>query len=311
MTVETTRIQVHAAKVRIPAEPADPWSATVRQAVARAWRAKAKLAILAVGLTTRCDRWVLRASSDLARVRELVADEARVVLRDDTIARLDAPWFDENSVYGVRVSFCEGASCDRIHQTLSVRRGEVTRMSLRDPSEDGATAAARRAHHAEAVASAESARENEALLHRRNARYARHALYLGGTTLGLSNGVGLTYNYQPLRSFAVSLGVGTSVFSSLCIFSCPSPITSAGAQAMAHFFSGWQSSNFEFALGVALVETSGAFLYDDGSRGLRVYPSTFLGYRFQPLQGGFLFRVGAAWEYGLALGLHLGLGAAF
>jgi hypothetical protein len=138
---------------------------------------------------------------------------------------------------------------------------------------------------------------------------ARHAIYLGLTSVIVSNGVGLSYSYRPLRGFAVSLGAGLSGFIALS-----SGVAAVGGQMMAHgLFGGAGSHSFELAGGLSVVSTnSGIFCSScDSSSRLAAVPSAFLGYRFHPLDGGFLFRAGVAWEYGLAIGAHLSFGGAF
>lgn len=138
---------------------------------------------------------------------------------------------------------------------------------------------------------------------------ARHAIYLGLTSVIISNGVGLSYSYRPLRGFAVSLGAGLSG-----VIALSSGVAAVGGQMMAHgLFGGAGSHSFELAGGLSVVSTnSGIFCSScDSSTRLAAVPSAFLGYRYHPLDGGFLFRAGAAWEYGLAIGAHLSFGGAF
>ena len=138
---------------------------------------------------------------------------------------------------------------------------------------------------------------------------ARHAIYLGATSLILLNSVGVNYSYRPLRGFAVSLGAGLSA-----LFTGVGGITAVGGQMMAHgLFGGAGSHSFELAGGLSVVSTnSGIFCSScDSSNRLAAVPSAFLGYRYHPMDGGFLFRAGAAWEFGLGVGAHLSFGGAF
>lgn len=138
---------------------------------------------------------------------------------------------------------------------------------------------------------------------------ARHAIYLGATSLILLNSVGLNYSYRPFRGFAVSLGAGLSA-----AFAGSAGAAAVGGQMMAHgLFGGAGSHSFELAGGLSVVSTSSTIFCsscDDGTR-LAALPSAFLGYRYHPLDGGFLFRAGAAWEFGLGIGAHLSFGGAF
>lgn len=137
---------------------------------------------------------------------------------------------------------------------------------------------------------------------------ARHAIYLGATSLIVLNSVGLNYSYRPLRGFAVSLGAGLSA-----AFAGFAGAAAVGGQMMAHgLFGGAGSHSFELAGGLSVVSTnSGIFCSDCDSSRLAALPSAFLGYRYHPLDGGFLFRAGAAWEFGLGIGAHLSFGGAF
>lgn len=138
---------------------------------------------------------------------------------------------------------------------------------------------------------------------------ARHAIYLGATSLFVLNSVGLNYSYRPLRGFAVSLGAGLSA-----AFAGFAGAAAVGGQMMAHgLFGGAGAHSFELAGGLSVVSTSSAIFCsscDDSTR-LAALPSAFLGYRYHPLDGGFLFRAGAAWEFGLGIGAHLSFGGAF
>jgi hypothetical protein len=138
---------------------------------------------------------------------------------------------------------------------------------------------------------------------------ARHAIYLGVTSLILLNSVGVNYSYRPFRGFAVSLGAGLSA-----LFTGIGGVTAAGGQMMAHgLFGGAGSHSFELAGGLSVVSTNSEIFCSscDSSNRLAALPSAFLGYRYHPLDGGFLFRAGAAWEFGLGVGAHLSFGGAF
>lgn len=62
-----------------------------------------------------------------------------------------------------------------------------------------------------------------------------------------------------------------------------------------------------------MLETNSTLFCDgcDTVNRLVALPSAFLGYRYHPLDGGFLFRAGAAWDFGLAIGVSVSFGAAF
>lgn len=255
-------------------------------------------------------------SWDDARRRAVVAPQAAIILQDGTDLRLGSPRFDEEAVRGAALTSCAGDSCEVLRRTLTVRRSQVARMSLRFASADEASAVTRGASQGGA-GDARTAEPPSSLAVARprhgDVPHARHAVYLSGTSLILSNGLGLNYSYRPIHAFAVSVGGGFSSFRELCIvcFSSSHEHAAAGGQVMAHLLLGGATFNFEFGLGLAVVETSSEFLYESSSEFLRAYPSAFLGMRIHPMNGGFLLRVGAGWEYGLAFGLSLSLGAAF
>ncbi|MFO0626856.1 MAG: hypothetical protein U0325_14685 [Polyangiales bacterium] len=138
---------------------------------------------------------------------------------------------------------------------------------------------------------------------------ARHAIYLGATSLILLNSVGLNYSYRPFRGFAVSVGAGLSA-----AFAGFGSVSAVGGQMMAHgLFGGAGSHSFELAGGLSVVSTTSTIFCGscDETTRLAALPSAFLGYRFHPMNGGFLFRAGAAWEFGLGVGAHLSFGGAF
>ncbi len=289
------------------------------------WWARARLLVLvAIGVScapSTTTHWVPSTPWDAANRRDLLAQEAAIILQDRTDLRLASPRFDDGAVRGARITFCEGPRCEALERTLTVPRSEVVWLSLRYASADEVLAATNGASRAgtDAPWTGESASfPAEAL--RSEAPRARHALYLSGTSLFFSNGFGLTYSYRPMRAFAVSVGVGSSYLDVPCLCfsifggSCGCSArheTAIGGQIMMHLLAGGTSVNFEFGLGVAAVGTNSAFL--DGSREerLAVYPSMFLGLRLQPVSGGFLLRVGVAWDYGLATGLSTSFGATF
>lgn len=138
---------------------------------------------------------------------------------------------------------------------------------------------------------------------------ARHAIYLGATSLIVLNSVGLNYSYRPLRGFAVSLGAGLSA-----AFAGFAGAAAVGGQMMAHgLFGSADAHSFELAGGLSVVNTTSAIFCSDcdGSTRLAAVPSAFIGYRYHPMDGGFLFRSGVAWEFGLGIGVHLSFGGAF
>lgn len=138
---------------------------------------------------------------------------------------------------------------------------------------------------------------------------ARHAIYVSATSLVFLNSAGLNYSFRPLRGLAFSVGVGYAHAIALI-----AEVSSVGGQAMAHLLVGSESPHsFEVAAGLSVIETNARLLCDDcdGTRRVAALPAGFLGYRYQPLDGGLLFRVGGAWDLGLGIGLQASFGAAF
>ena len=130
----------------------------------------------------------------------------------------------------------------------------------------------------------------------------KHAVYVEATTLVLLNSLGVAYAYRPLRGFAVSggLGVGAIIFMEV--------VPTFGGQLMAHgLFGPTGSHSFELAAGAS------SFVVVRRSGDLEAYgaPAGFVGYRYQPLDGGTLVRAGVGWNYGIGLGANLSLGYAF
>jgi len=152
---------------------------------------------------------------------------------------------------------------------------------------------------------------------------AKYALYISGTSLLSYNGLGLNFGYRPFRGFAVSFGAGWSENKGW-----PTPsgqITAWGAQVAMHgLFGGESAHSFELAGGIGLVNswgmltTGGSFSFSFSSSsssrtvdGLEAAPVGFIGYRYHPLDGGFLFRTGIGLELGYGMGLNLSFGGAF
>ena len=130
----------------------------------------------------------------------------------------------------------------------------------------------------------------------------KHAVYVEATTLVLLNSLGVAYAYRPLRGFAVSggLGVGAIIFMEV--------VPTFGGQLMAHgLFGPTGSHSFELAAGAS----SFALIRRSGDLEAHGAPAGFVGYRYQPLDGGTLIRAGVGWNYGIGLGANLSLGYAF
>ncbi|MFO0609243.1 MAG: hypothetical protein U0324_39125 [Polyangiales bacterium] len=140
---------------------------------------------------------------------------------------------------------------------------------------------------------------------------AQHALYVEGNTLGAIGSLGVAYAYRPLRGVAVSVGAGGSYFTLL-----RANDAFYGAQLMVHgLIGGDGAGSFEVAGGAAVVVADGgASLFAQGHvahGAVAVSPAAFMGYRYQPLAGGLLFRLGAGWSYGNGVGLSAAVGGSF
>ncbi len=96
------------------------------------------------------------------------------------------------------------------------------------------------------------------------------------------------------------LGVGAIIFMEV--------VPTFGGQLMAHgLFGPTGSHSFELAAGAS------SFVLVRRSGDLEAYgaPAGFVGYRYQPLDGGTLVRAGVGWNYGIGFGANLSLGYAF
>lgn len=139
---------------------------------------------------------------------------------------------------------------------------------------------------------------------------SRHAIYVEGTTLAILNSIGISYAFRPIRGFAISAGFGYGSANGLIVTA-----KGYGGQLLAHLLLGGPSSHsFELALGGALMRIEGDLIFDETDPTdpvLRILPSAFLGYRYQPLDGGLLVRGGGAWSFGYGIGFSASVGASF
>lgn len=132
------------------------------------------------------------------------------------------------------------------------------------------------------------------------------SVYADVTTIVLTNSVGASVDYRPLRGLGVSAGFGG--FFTLAAGS------GYGGQAMVHGFFGAPGPHaFEVAAGLSVMSATRLDTGVSVELGSDLYlsPSGFLGYRFQRLDGGLLFRGGLGLNYGLGLGVDLSLGYGF
>ncbi len=132
---------------------------------------------------------------------------------------------------------------------------------------------------------------------------ARHALYLEGASFLFVGAGGVSYAWRPVRAFAVSGGVGAS-YVTLPRWEVG---VLGGAQVMLHLLLPADTGgvwSVEVAAGGALMVR-----LDDAE--VVPFPAAFAGVRRQPLDGGFLLRLGFTWIYGYGLGVGLSAGVAF
>lgn len=137
---------------------------------------------------------------------------------------------------------------------------------------------------------------------------ARHALYVDLATLGLASGAALNYAFRPWRGLAFSVGFGGAM-----VLTFPA---SYGGQTQVHVMVGPPGPHsFEVAAGVC----AGMFVNSIGGGSpestepagrFDVMPVGFLGYRYQPMAGGFMLRAGLASQFLYGNGVHVSLGGA-
>ncbi len=136
---------------------------------------------------------------------------------------------------------------------------------------------------------------------------ARHSIYVEGVTAIIANSISVNYSFRPFKFFAVSAGVGASSLFFISEFH------GIGGQLQAHLLLGRMGdSSFELHGGVALVRTTFRFLTTEPpTPSMTALPALGLGYRYQPMDGGLLFRFGGAWSYGFGMGIQASIGATF
>lgn len=137
---------------------------------------------------------------------------------------------------------------------------------------------------------------------------SRHAIYVEATSLIVLDSIGVQYEYRPIRGFSLSFGLGLSVAVGIVVNA-----RAFGGQMLLHGLVGGDSpSSFEIAAGLSVMTSDATLIFSDTvTREVGVAPALFLGYRFQPLDGGALFRVGGAWSYAFGIGLSCSVGVSF
>ena len=130
-------------------------------------------------------------------------------------------------------------------------------------------------------------------------REARTVLYLEGTTIILYSGLVVNLERSLTPSFSVSAGAGIS--KAINLFGGND--SAFGPRVQVHYFLPSSLNGlFEVAAGVCFCDPFPVPKED---------PLFYLGYRYQPVDGGFIFRLGVAYAHLYAEGLSLSFGQAF
>ncbi len=117
--------------------------------------------------------------------------------------------------------------------------------------------------------------------------------------------MGAAYTYRPTRALAFSGGLGAGYVFPLMNRPDDASSVSIAGQGMVHgLFGGAGAHSFESAAGVSVLTNPS--VSDPAS----LLPSVFLGYRYQPLDGGVVVRSGLGWLYG-GIGRSGSVGYAF
>jgi hypothetical protein len=131
-----------------------------------------------------------------------------------------------------------------------------------------------------------------------DAREAETVLYVEGTSMILLSGLVVNLEHSLTRSFSLSAGAGIS--SRINLFG--SNDSAFGPRVQVHYFYGGGNRMLELAAGVCFCNPFPAPKED-----LMFY----LGYRNQPVDGGFTFRAGVAYAHVHAMGPSLSFGHSF
>jgi hypothetical protein len=129
-------------------------------------------------------------------------------------------------------------------------------------------------------------------------REARTVLYLEGTTIILFSGLVVNLERSLTPSFSVSAGAGIS--KAINLFGGND--SAFGPRVQVHYFYGGGNRLLELAAGVCFCNPFPVPKED---------PMIYLGYRNQPVDGDFIFRLGVAYSHLYAMGLSLSFGQAF
>ena len=139
-------------------------------------------------------------------------------------------------------------------------------------------------------------------------QYTRAAMYIEGNSILMVNAVNLSVEYRAAPWLAISGGGGLGV-SNLVVVS----YRTIGGRVMAHAVAGKRNNHFEAALGAGVYTFQVIHrLLNDSARDswAEVLPEAFIGYRYQPSNGGILVRFGLGITHS-APGLNASIGYSF
>lgn len=127
---------------------------------------------------------------------------------------------------------------------------------------------------------------------------AMNVVYLEGAGILLTGALSLNYERMISTEFSLRLGYGVGWMIEHDPLEC--------VQFTANYFLGGDHK-FEICAGfcVTSADATGAGFNS------RVIPACALGYRYQPVDGGLLFRAGGAWTYAYGFPIEVSLGYAF
>ncbi len=130
--------------------------------------------------------------------------------------------------------------------------------------------------------------------------YPRNVLYLEVTPLLFIGNVSVNYERRLNPWLSARAGVGAGY-----VWVVFTGLGAAGATTMLLYSSPHTNSKFEAGLGASFVT---AFA---GNPDAHLLPAASLGYRHEPISGGFVFRTGLTWVYSYGLPLQVSFGVNF
>lgn len=128
----------------------------------------------------------------------------------------------------------------------------------------------------------------------------QHVIYLEYAGFLVLGSVSLNYEHALTNSFSFRVGVGVGYTSSLM-----DSQRGTGLTAMFNYITPLSNNRLEAGLGASLV-----YSRDLGGGG-GIIPAISIGYRYQPVSGGFVYRVGLTCVYWFGTPLQVSIGYAF